>query len=236
MVTHPAHHFEEIASSGGDSVTFHVEASDDPVGVAARARGAGWVSASRSTRARRQSSPPPSPRPPTPTSCSACRSGPGTRASRSCPRRSDARIARLSELVSCPIQVDGGVGEENDPPGCATPERACSSPAARSSPRRIQPRRIGGSSPPRRAMTVLERALELAERGRGTTHPNPSSAPSSYATARWWARAGTSAAGEPHAEVHALASRRRACPRRDALRHASSRARTMARLRPARTP
>ena len=30
MVTDPAHHFAEIAASGGDSVTFHVEASDDP--------------------------------------------------------------------------------------------------------------------------------------------------------------------------------------------------------------
>src|SRR3954447_5820747 len=43
MVTDPAHHFAEIAASGGDSVTFHVEASDDPRGVAdaARANGLG---------------------------------------------------------------------------------------------------------------------------------------------------------------------------------------------------
>ena len=44
MVDDPAHHFEEIAASGGDSVTFHVEATDDPAGVGgararARARG-----------------------------------------------------------------------------------------------------------------------------------------------------------------------------------------------------
>ena len=38
MVDDPAHHFEEIAASGGDSVTFHVEATDDPAGVAAAAR------------------------------------------------------------------------------------------------------------------------------------------------------------------------------------------------------
>src|SRR6187397_920077 len=38
MVSDPAHHFPEIAESGGDSVTFHVEATDDPAGVAARAR------------------------------------------------------------------------------------------------------------------------------------------------------------------------------------------------------
>ena len=41
MVTDPADHFEELASSGADSVTFHVEASDDPAGVAAAARGQG---------------------------------------------------------------------------------------------------------------------------------------------------------------------------------------------------
>jgi ribulose-phosphate 3-epimerase len=38
MVSDPAHHFPEIAESGGDSVTFHAEATDDPAGVAARAR------------------------------------------------------------------------------------------------------------------------------------------------------------------------------------------------------
>jgi ribulose-phosphate 3-epimerase len=38
MVDDPAHHFEEIAASGGDSVTFHAEVADDPAGVAARAR------------------------------------------------------------------------------------------------------------------------------------------------------------------------------------------------------
>jgi ribulose-phosphate 3-epimerase len=38
MVTDPAHHFPELAESGADSVTFHVEATDDPAGVAAQAR------------------------------------------------------------------------------------------------------------------------------------------------------------------------------------------------------
>ena len=41
MVDDPAHHFEEIAASGGDSVTFHVEAASDPAGVAAAARSRG---------------------------------------------------------------------------------------------------------------------------------------------------------------------------------------------------
>ena len=30
MVDDPVHHFPEIAASGGDSVTFHVEAAGDP--------------------------------------------------------------------------------------------------------------------------------------------------------------------------------------------------------------
>ncbi|HEX3290196.1 MAG TPA: hypothetical protein VHR46_02300, partial [Gaiella sp.] len=38
MVDDPVHHFREIAESGGDSVTFHVEATDDPTAVAAQAR------------------------------------------------------------------------------------------------------------------------------------------------------------------------------------------------------
>ena len=41
MVDDTVHHFEEIAGSGGDSVTFHVEATGDPAGVAEAARGHG---------------------------------------------------------------------------------------------------------------------------------------------------------------------------------------------------
>ena len=112
MVTHPAHHFEEIASSGGDSVTFHVEACDDPVGVAARARERGLgvgVALNPGTA---------------PELAAAfaeaadadivlCMSiWPGYSGQPFMPEAL-GRVARLSELVSCPIQVDGGVGEEN---------------------------------------------------------------------------------------------------------------------------
>jgi ribulose-phosphate 3-epimerase len=41
MVDDPVHHFEEIAESGGDSVTFHVEAVDDVGAVLAQARARG---------------------------------------------------------------------------------------------------------------------------------------------------------------------------------------------------
>jgi ribulose-phosphate 3-epimerase len=114
MVTDPAHHFEEIASSGGDSVTFHVEVTDDPGGVAARARELGLgvgVSFNPAT---------------SPEDAAACaeRAGaeivlcmsiePGYSGQAFMP---DAlgRVARLAELVSVPIQVDGGVGEDNVP-------------------------------------------------------------------------------------------------------------------------
>jgi ribulose-phosphate 3-epimerase len=38
MVDDPLHHFSEIAESGGDSVTFHVEVAEDPAAVIAAAR------------------------------------------------------------------------------------------------------------------------------------------------------------------------------------------------------
>jgi ribulose-phosphate 3-epimerase len=41
MVTEPERHFEAVARAGGDSVTFHVEACDDPPRAIARARALG---------------------------------------------------------------------------------------------------------------------------------------------------------------------------------------------------
>ena len=41
MVERPERHFEAIARAGGDSVTFHVEAGDDPLDVIAQARSHG---------------------------------------------------------------------------------------------------------------------------------------------------------------------------------------------------
>jgi ribulose-phosphate 3-epimerase len=38
MVDEPEHHFGLLQSAGADSVTFHVEAADDPSGLAAKAR------------------------------------------------------------------------------------------------------------------------------------------------------------------------------------------------------
>ena len=114
MVTDPAHHFDEIASSGGDSVTFHVEATGDPEGVAARARELGLgvgVSFNPETS-------------PEDAAAFAERAGaelvlcmsihPGYSGQALMPE-APGRVARLAELVDVPIQVDGGVGEENLP-------------------------------------------------------------------------------------------------------------------------
>ena len=42
MVDDPAHHFAALQAAGGDSVTFHIEAADDPVELAGRARAHGF--------------------------------------------------------------------------------------------------------------------------------------------------------------------------------------------------
>ena len=82
MVAEPERHFEAIARAGGDSVTFHVEACDDPPRAVAAARSLGSASVWRSTP--RRPSPTPWPRPAEWISCSACPSirgtGPGVHA------------------------------------------------------------------------------------------------------------------------------------------------------------
>ena len=90
--------------------------------------------------------------------------------------------------------------------------------------RDLRPRGLSAGLPPARASArcrePFERALELAERGRGTTHPNPVvGAVRRRATARSWARAGTS---EPAARTpRSSRSRRRASGR--AARRSTSR-------------
>jgi ribulose-phosphate 3-epimerase len=111
MVTNPAHHFPEIASSGGDSVTFHVEAVGDVSSVLARAReyglGAGVAF-----------------KPQTPVAVAAraaelgadlclCMSiEPGYSGQAFMPEAL-ARIEELRSLVDCHVQVDGGLKDDN---------------------------------------------------------------------------------------------------------------------------
>jgi ribulose-phosphate 3-epimerase len=112
MVTDPAHHFEEVAASGGDSITFHVEATDDPAGVAARAREVGLgvgVSFKPGTSPEQAAAFARSAR----AEIVLCMSIEPGYSGQAFMAEAYDRIARLRELVDCPIEVDGGVGEEN---------------------------------------------------------------------------------------------------------------------------
>ncbi len=112
MVDDPVHHFEEFAASGADSVTFHVEVTADPAAVAANARGhglgVGVVFNPETTPARAAEAA---------TAAGAdivlCMSiHPGYSGQAFMPE-APGRIAELATLVDVPIQVDGGVGEDN---------------------------------------------------------------------------------------------------------------------------
>jgi ribulose-phosphate 3-epimerase len=112
MVDDPVHHFAELAESGGDSVTFHVEATDDADGVIARARelglGAG-ISFKPETAVEEAAA-------------AAARADlvlcmsiePGYSGQAFMPDALE-RIRRLRELVDCHVQVVGGIDDETAP-------------------------------------------------------------------------------------------------------------------------
>ena len=112
MVDDPVHHFEEFAASGADSVTFHVEVTDDPAAVAAEARAHGLAvgvvfnpetTPARAAAAARAAG----------ADIVLCMSiHPGYSGQAFMPEAL-GRIAELASLVDVPIQVDGGVGEGN---------------------------------------------------------------------------------------------------------------------------
>ncbi|MGL6279087.1 MAG: ribulose-phosphate 3-epimerase, partial [Gaiella sp.] len=112
MVDDPAHHLAEFADSGADSVTFHVEASDDPAGVADAARALGLavgVAFNPGTE-------------PAAAAAFARAAGaelvlcmsivPGYSGQAFMPEAL-GRMAELRRLTDLPLQVDGGVGEQN---------------------------------------------------------------------------------------------------------------------------
>jgi len=112
MVDEPAHHFAEMSASGADSVTFHVEATRDPEGVAAAARAHGLsvgvafnpetAPADAAAFARAAGA-----------EIVLCMSiHPGYSGQAFMPEALD-RVAELHDLVDVPIQVDGGLGEQN---------------------------------------------------------------------------------------------------------------------------
>jgi ribulose-phosphate 3-epimerase len=111
MVDNPAHHFPEIAESGGDSVTFHVEVADDPATVMAQAREHGLgvgIAFNPDTEVE--------------TAAEAANAGadlclgmsivPGY-SGQELMEDAYARIERLRSLVDCYVQVDGGVNQDN---------------------------------------------------------------------------------------------------------------------------
>jgi ribulose-phosphate 3-epimerase len=111
MVSNPARHFQELAESGADSVTFHVEAVDDVAGTIAQAREHGLAVGIAFN-------------PETPVEVAAEAAAQGADLCLCMSIRpgysgqefmEDAyeRIARLRELVDCHVQVDGGVKPEN---------------------------------------------------------------------------------------------------------------------------
>jgi ribulose-phosphate 3-epimerase len=112
MVDDPVHHFEEFAASGADSVTFHVEVADDPAAIADRARAHGLAvgvvfnpetSPERAAEAAASAA----------AEIVLCMSiHPGYSGQAFMPEAL-GRIETLAGLVDVPIQVDGGVGEDN---------------------------------------------------------------------------------------------------------------------------
>ena len=112
MVDNPVHHFAEMAESGGDSVTFHVEVANDPSGVAAAARDLGLgvgvafnpgtepeVAADAAEKAAADL-------------CLCMSIVPGY-SGQDFMDDAYGRIERLRSLVDCHVQVDGGVKESN---------------------------------------------------------------------------------------------------------------------------
>jgi len=111
MVDEPVHHFAEIAESGGDSVTFHVEVVPDARTVIAQARelglGAGvafnpGTEVEAAAAAANQGA----------DLCLCMSIEPGYSGQRFM-ESSLERIERLRSLVDCHVQVDGGVKREN---------------------------------------------------------------------------------------------------------------------------
>jgi len=112
MVDDPAHHFREIAGSGGDSVTFHVEATGDVDSLAAGARDLGLgvgvafnpgTEPDAAAQAASQVG----------ADLCLCMSIDPGYSGQELIADAYGRIARLRSLVDCFVQVDGGVKESN---------------------------------------------------------------------------------------------------------------------------
>ena len=111
MVDNPAHHFQELSESGGDSVTFHVEAVDDVSTVMTQAREHGLgvgiafnpgTEVDAAAEAANQGA----------DLCLCMSIVPGY-SGQEFMEEAYGRIERLRTLVDCFVQVDGGVKQKN---------------------------------------------------------------------------------------------------------------------------
>jgi ribulose-phosphate 3-epimerase len=114
MVDQPAHHFEQIAQAGGDSVTFHYEVADDVAGLAAQARSLGL---GVGLAFKPQTEPERAAEVAEPVDLVLCMSiNPGYSGQAFMPE-AIGRVERLRDTLppGKHIQVDGGVGPDNVP-------------------------------------------------------------------------------------------------------------------------
>ena len=111
MVDNPARHFQELAQSGGDSVTFHVEAVEDVATVIAQAREHGLevgvafnpgTEVEVAAEAANEGA----------DVCLCMSISPGYSGQEFMDAAYE-RVERLRALVDCFVQVDGGVNEDN---------------------------------------------------------------------------------------------------------------------------
>ena len=203
MVSDPAHHFPEFAESGADSVTFHVEATDDPVERWPQRR------APTGLRSASPSSPATTPARAATAAESAgadmilCMSiEPGYSGQAFMPE-AFARIEELATLVDIPIQVDGGVGEANAE---GSPRGGCEPARCRERGLRRPGSRCRVRADPRRRSMSLERALALVDAAGPVGYPNPTVGAVLVADGAIVGEGVTEPYGGRHGEVVALAA------------------------------
>ena len=211
MVDNPVHHFAEIAESGGDSVTFHVEAATDPAGVAAAARELGLgvgvafnpgtapeVAAEAAAKADADL-------------CLCMSIVPGY-SGQDFMDDAYGRIARARAISSTASSRSTAASRRATSPRCARPAPTCSSSAAASSRRRRPARPTAGSSSSSREPRARARAGRSGGRPRVPEADRRRCRRSS--TARSWGRvrprprAATARSSRSSRQANGLAARR----------------------------
>ena len=201
MVEEPDKHIPQIARAGGDSVTFHVEASGDPGTTIALARelelgvGVAFKPETTVTDAAKAAE--------GADLCLCMSIEPGYSGQEfmpeALPRIEELRFAAAGRRLHPGGRRHLARQRARGPRRGREPVRHRERPLpARGSAARVPPLRPGAG------VTFLERALELAERGRGTTHPNPVVGAVVVRDGEIVGEGWHERAGGPHAEVVAL--------------------------------